>query len=139
MKYLLDTNVILELAAKQPNPHVLEWIDEVDSSMLYLSVITIGEIRKGVEKLETSKRKPAITEWLETELLVRFQGRIVEITVPIVLAWGELVGRLEKQGRTQNAIDSLIAAIALEGDYTLVTRNEADFQDTGVSLFNPWG
>jgi tRNA(fMet)-specific endonuclease VapC len=116
----------------------VEWIDELDPGMVYLSVITVGEIQKGVAKLEPSKRRDAIQEWLETELLLRFEGRIVEITVPVMMAWGELVGRLEKQGRPLNAIDSLIAAIALEGEYSLVTRNERDFENTGVKIVNPW-
>lgn len=138
MKYLLDTNVISELIARQPNPRVLQWINQVDPNMVYLSVITIGEIRKGVEKLAASKRRQAIEEWLETDLLIRFEGRILEISVQTMLIWGELVGRLEKQGKPLNAVDSLIAAIALQGAYILVTRNESDFQDTGVSILNPW-
>jgi toxin FitB len=139
MKYLLDTNVISELIARQPNPKVVEWIDELDPDMVYLSVITIGEIRKGIEKLAPSKRKDAIEKWLETDLLVRFQGRIVEITVEIVMRWGELVGGLEREGKPMGAIDSLIAATALEGQYVLATRNEEDFRNTGVTVVNPWG
>lgn len=138
MKYLIDTNVISELIARQPNPKVVEWIDQLDPSMVYLSVITIGEIRKGIEKLAASKRREAIKEWLETDLLFRFQGRIVEISIQTMLTWGELTGRLEKQGKPINATDSMIAAIALEGNYVLVTRNEADFQNTGVTIINPW-
>lgn len=138
MKYLLDTNVISELIARQPNPRVTEWINQLDPNMVYFSVITIGEIRKGVEKLAASKRRQAIAEWLETDLLIRFEGRILEISVQTMLTWGELVGRLEKQGKPLNAVDSLIAAIALQGAYVLVTRNESDFLDTGVSVLNPW-
>lgn len=138
MKYLLDTNVISELIARQPNPRVVQWINQVDPNMVYLSVITIGEIRKGVEKLAVSKRRQAIEEWLEADLLVRFEGRILEISVQTMLTWGELVGRLEKQGKPLDAVDSLIAAIALQGACVLVTRNESDFQGTGVSVLNPW-
>lgn len=138
MKYLIDTNVISELIARQPNPKVVEWIDQLDPSMVHLSVITIGEICKGIEKLAASKRREAIKEWLETDLLFRFQGRIVEISIQTMLTWGELTGRLEKQGKPINATDSMIAAIALEGNYVLVTRNEADFQNTGVTIINPW-
>ncbi len=138
MKYLLDTNVISELIAPKPNPKVIQWIDQLDPNMVYLSVITIGEIRKGVEKLASSKKREAIAEWLENDLLVRFQGRILEITVQTMLTWGELTGRLAKQGKPMNAIDSLIAAIALQGNYVLVTRNVDDFQNTDVNVFNPW-
>ena len=138
MSYLLDTNVISELISKRSNKKVVEWLDHLDSNTIYLSVITIGEIRKGIEKLPPSKRRERIKEWLESDLLLRFQGRILEITTEVMLIWGELTGRLEKEGRPITAIDSLIAAIALQGNYRLVTRNEHDFQYTGVTIINPW-
>ncbi len=138
MNYLIDTNVISELISKQPNKKVVEWLDHLDPNRIYLSVITIGEIRKGIEKLPPSKRREAVREWLEADLLLRFQGRILEITIDVMLIWGELTGRFEKEGRLIRAIDSLIAAIALHGNYSLVTRNERDFQHTGVTIINPW-
>jgi len=138
MNHLLDTNVISELIAKQPNKRIVEWLDRLDPNTIYLSVITIGEIRKGIEKLPPSKRRERVKEWLEGDLLLRFQGRILEITTEVMLIWGELTGRLEKEGRQMTAIDSLIAAIALQGNYHLVTRNEHDFQHTGVTTINPW-
>ena len=138
MNYLLDTNVISELVSKQPHKKVAEWLDGLDPNTVYLSVITIGEIRKGIEKLPDSKRKDKVREWLETDLLIRFQGRVLEITIEVMLAWGALTGRLENEGRPITAIDSLIAAIALQGNYCLVTRNEFDFQHTGVTMINPW-
>jgi len=138
MNYVLDTNVISELISKQPNKKVVEWLDRLDPNTIYLSVITIGEIRKGIEKLPPSKRRETVREWLEADLLLRFQGRILEITTEVMLVWGELAGRLENEGRPITAIDSLIAAIALQGNYCLVTRNEHDFQHTGVTIINPW-
>jgi len=138
MNYLLDTNVISELISKRPDKEVVEWLDHLDSNTIYLSVITIGEIRKGLEKLPPSKRRDRVKEWLEGDLLIRFQGRILEITTEVMLIWGELTGRLEKEGRPITAIDLLIAAIALQGNYRLVTRNEHDFQYTGVTIINPW-
>jgi len=138
MNYLLDTNVISELISKQPNKKVVEWLDRLDPNTVYLSVITIGEIRKGIEKLPHSKRKDKVREWLETDLLLRFQGRILEITVEVMLVWGALTGRLENEGRPITAVDSLIAAIALQQNYCLVTRNAFDFQHTGVTIINPW-
>jgi predicted nucleic acid-binding protein len=138
MNYVLDTNVISELISKQPNKKVVEWLDRLDPNAIYLSVITIGEIRRGIEKLPPSKRRDTVREWLEADLLIRFQGRILEITTEVMLVWGELTGRLEKEGRPIKAIDSLIAAIALQGNYCLVTRNEHDFQHTGVTIINPW-
>lgn len=138
MNYLLDTNVISELIARVPNPRVVTWVDQLDPESVYLSVITIGELRKGIEKLTPSRRKDELTTWLDHDLLRRFAGHIVTITTDIMLVWGELTGRLEREGKPIAGIDSLIAASALEGKYTLVTRNEADFQHTGVSIMNPW-
>jgi tRNA(fMet)-specific endonuclease VapC len=138
MKYLLDTNVISELVSKQPNQAVLDWVDQLDPQMVYLSVLTIGEIRKGIEKLPVSKRRDDVAAWLEHDLLARFQGRIAMITIDVMLVWGRLTGRLEREGISLPAIDSLIAAIALHGDYSIVTRNDEDFAHTGVVVVNPW-
>lgn len=138
MIYLLDTNIISELIKKQPNVKVTQWVDEQDPIRMYLSVITIGEIRKGIEKLPASERKTSLQTWLSSQLLVRFHGRIVPITTNVMLRWGELTGRLETKGIVLSAIDSFIAAIALDGQFTLTTRNTDDFRETGVSLFNPW-
>lgn len=138
MNYLLDTNVISELISKQPNKKVVEWLDRLDPHTIYLSVITIGEIRKGIEKLPSSKRKQRVKEWLETDLLLRFHGRILEITTEVMLVWGKLTARLENEGKPVTAMDSLIAATALQTNSCLVTRNEHDFKHTGVSMINPW-
>jgi tRNA(fMet)-specific endonuclease VapC len=138
MNCLLDTNVISELISKQSNKKVVEWLDRLDQDAIYLSVMTISEIRKGIEKLPDSKRKGKVKGWLETDLLLRFQRRILEITIEVMLVWVALTRRLENERRPITAIDSLIAAIALQGNYCLVTRNEFDFQHTGVMIINPW-
>jgi tRNA(fMet)-specific endonuclease VapC len=138
MNYLLDTNVISELIAREPNQNVVDWIDSLDPETVSLSVITIGELRKGIEKLVPSRRKDQLTVWLENDLLLRFADKIVAITTDVMLVWGDLTGRLERDGKPIAAIDSLLAATALQGKYTLVTRNEEDFQHTGVSIINPW-
>ncbi|NCC31162.1 MAG: type II toxin-antitoxin system VapC family toxin [Chloroflexia bacterium] len=138
MNYLLDTNIISELIKKQPNAKVVQWIDAQDPIRMYLSVITIGEIRKGIEKLPLSERKATLQTWLSSQLLVRFDGRIVPITTNVMLRWGELTGRLEMKGIVLSAVDSFLAAIALDGHFTLVTRNTDDFRETDVTLFNPW-
>lgn len=138
MSYLLDTNVISELVAKQPNPNVIRWIDGLEPNSVYLSVITIGELRKGIEKLPESRRKDALRAWLNDDLLVRFSGHILELDIPVMLKWGELIGQLEQTGNPLPALDSLIAALALYHQCTLVTRNEDDFRGTGITLLNPW-
>ncbi len=138
MKYLLDTNIVSELVAKHPNPRVVQWIDTLDPNSVYLSVITIGELRKGIEKLSDSKRKDTLRMWLNDDLLIRFSGRLLVLDLPVMLTWGEMVGQLERAGQPLPAIDSLIAALALYHHCTLATCNTDDFRATGVALLNPW-
>ncbi len=138
MKYLLDTCVISELIAKQPNPGVLEWIDTIDEDGIYLSVITVGEIIKGIEKLPNSKRRQELKDWLENELLIRFQDNLIELDVNILIQWGKLNARLESSEKRLPVLDTFIAATALEHDLILVTRNETDFKGTGIEILNPW-
>jgi toxin FitB len=138
MKYILDTNIISEAINKQPNQQVMSWLRRMDSQELYLSVVTIGEIKKGVEKLPDSPRKETIKDWLENELLIKFDGQILALDLPVILVWGELVGDLEKKGRKLPALDSLIAATVKYYNYTLVTRNEKDFDGIDITVFNPF-
>ncbi len=138
MKYLLDTNVISELVARNPNPQVIAWIDALDANSVYLNVVTIGELQKGIEKLPDSSRKASLNSWLNEDLLIRFAGRVLALDVAVMLTWGELTGRLERVGRPLPAIDSMIAAVAIHHNCALVTRNEGDFKDTDVNVINPW-
>jgi toxin FitB len=138
MSYLLDTCLISELVAKQPNQKVLDWLDAQMPETLYLSVVTIGEIAKGICKLTASKRKESLTNWLNETLPNRFEHRILSIDVSTMVLWGNLVGQLEQNGRPLPVVDSLIAAIALQNSKKLVTRNENDFAGTGVVIVNPW-
>jgi toxin FitB len=138
MKYLLDTCVVSELIAKQPNQTVLDWLNTQPNQDLYLSAITIGELVKGIDKLPDSKRKSSLQDWFDDDLLVRFAARILPLDLDAMVLWGKLISRLERQGRILPLMDSLIAAIALQGTFTLVTRNEKDFAGTGLTIFNPW-
>lgn len=138
MNYILDTNVISELVVEKPNSKVVAWLESVDQENIYLSVITLGEIRKGIEKLPASKRKNTLNSWFKEELLVRFHNRILPLDLPVLLTWGELTARLEKSGTPLPAIDSLLAATALQTEFTLVTCNTGDFQLSGISLYDPW-
>jgi predicted nucleic acid-binding protein len=138
VRYLLDTNVVSELIAREPDPRVVRWVDDLDPHGVYLSVVTVGELQKGIEKLPDSRRKTDLRGWLEGDLLVRFDGRMLVLDVGAMLAWGAMMGRLERAGRPLPAMNSIIAALALHHDCTLATRNEADFEGTDVRVANPW-
>jgi tRNA(fMet)-specific endonuclease VapC len=138
MKYLLDTCVISELVAKQPNSKVVEFVDSLDADDVFLSVITIGEIAKGVEKLAKSKRKQELLDWLQNDLLVRFDGKIIALNTEVLLEWGTLTARMETTGNILPVMDSLIAATCNTYSFILVTRNVNDFSATGVEIANPW-
>ncbi|MFZ5807499.1 MAG: type II toxin-antitoxin system VapC family toxin [Verrucomicrobiota bacterium] len=138
MSYLLDTCVVSEAVRKIPHPKILRWIDSQNESNLYLSVITIGEIEKGVAKLSDSKKKRRIRHWLEKDLRQRFQNRILPISEEIAIQWGMIQGHAEKIGRRLPTLDSLIAATALVCDLIVVTRDTQAIEASGAKIFNPW-
>jgi toxin FitB len=138
VKALLDTCVISELVSKQPDQKVVASIDSLDPEDVYLSVITIGEIVKGIEKLPRSRRKTDLQIWLKDDLLVRFEGNIIALDTEALVKWGVLIAHLEEAGRVMPAIDSLIAATALAKKMTLFTRNVNDFDGAGIEIVNPW-
>ena len=138
MNYLLDTCVISEALNKQPNPKALEFVDNLDPEEVYLSAITIGELYKGIARLPASRRKNELQAWFEDELLVRYEGKILSLDADVLMTWGGLVAKLEADGCVMPAMDSLIAAIVLTHDMTLVTRNVSDFKNSGVKIANPW-
>jgi len=138
MNFLLDTCVISELVARKPNARVIEWIDAIEEERLYLSVVTIGEIGKGIAKLKEADRAQEFQSWLHNQLLPRFGERVLPVSTSVMLAWGQFAGELEQQGKPMPAFDSLIAATARHGDLTLVTRNVDDFRNAGVRVLNPW-
>ena len=138
MKYLLDTCVVSELVEPNPSGKVIEWIDAQDEEQFYLSVLTIGEIEKGVQKLTESRRKEQISEWLHDDLLLRFRGQILPIDQQTAMLWGKLIAEQGSAGRKLPAVDSLITATALQYDLVLVTRNVDDFSEVGIQIYNPW-
>lgn len=135
MSYLIDTNILSELRRKTPNPAVVTWFSHRPSTTLYLSVLTLGEIRKGIEGTSDTARKTALLDWLETDLPSFFTGRILSVDTQVADRWGRLVALA---GRPLPAIDSLLAATALEHDLILVTRNIKDFTGLPVQTVNPW-
>ena len=138
MKYLLDTCVISELITKNPDPHVVAFADSLEPDDVFLSVITIGEIVKGIEKLPTSKRKQELHTWLQEDLFIRFDNKILSLDTNILMEWGKLTARAEAAGRPMPAIDSLIAATVLTHELTLITRNVGDFETAEIEIVNPW-
>jgi predicted nucleic acid-binding protein len=138
MSFLLDTNVISELVASKPNPAVIGWLEGLEQESVFLSVITIGELKRGIEKLSDSKRKRTLSDWLMGDLLIRFGNQVLPIDVSVILRWGTFVANMEAIGKPIPAIDSLLAATAAQFGLTFITRNVHHFEDAGISIFNPW-
>ena len=138
MSFLLDTSVISELVKKIPYAPVLKWISEQEESTLYLSVVTIGELEKGIARLATSARKTRLQSWVRRDLVERFGARVLAVDIRTATRWGALAGESEKRGVPLPVIDSLIAATALVHDLTVVTRNVGDFERCAVTCLNPW-
>jgi predicted nucleic acid-binding protein len=136
--FLLDTNCISEVVRSKPEPRVLDWMQAADESLLYLSVLTLGEIRKGVAGLAQGKRRTHLETWLELDLQARFSGRILAIDAPIADRWGLLAAEAKRKGRALSAIDGLLAATALHHNLTIVSRNVSDFMHTHAAVLNPW-
>jgi predicted nucleic acid-binding protein len=136
VSYLIDTNVLSELRRKTPDPKVVHWFSQRPAGTLYLSVLTLGEIRKGIEALPDPARRLTLLDWLQTELPAFFSGRILPIDAAVADRWGRMVAQA---GRPVPAIDSLLAATAMQHGLILVTRNLRDVQDLGVQVLSPWG
>lgn len=135
MNYLLDTNVISELKRPTPNPSIVDWFATVERESLYLSVLTLGEIRKGIAKLPDGQRKQALSGWLEKEIPLWFGPRLLTIGADVADCWGELQAQTN---RPLPAIDSLLAATALHHNLCLVTRNIRDFDYPDLMVLNLW-
>ncbi len=138
MSFLLDTNVVSEWMKPHPNPGVVAWLADVDEDRVFLSVITLTELRYGVERMPPGQRRKRLDEWLEEELPLRLEGRILTIDPAVADACGKVVARSEALGRRLEAMDAFLAATAEVHRLTLVTRNTSDFQPTVKGVLNPW-
>lgn len=136
--FLLDTNIISELVKPRPDANVTAWIEDTDESLLYLSVLTFGEIRRGIATLPQSRRRASLEAWLDKDLRTRFEGRILNIDLEAVDRWGLLTAAARKTGIVLPVIDGLLAATALQHNLTLVTRDTGQIPTMGVAVFNPW-
>jgi len=137
LNYLLDTCVISELIKPKPNSKVVKWLRSCRDENLFLSVLTIGEIQKGISKLPDSRKRNNLQEWMDAELILRFR-RILGIDFKIAQKWGEIQASAEITGTKMPVIDSLMAAIGLVHNLTIVTRDISGMEKSGVKLFNPW-
>lgn len=136
--FLLDTNIISELIKPKPEPRLVTWLSGTDENLLYLSVLTLGEIRKGVAMLREPARRVQLETWLDSELRLRFAGRILAVDDDVADRWGVMVGRAAARKIALPVIDGLLAATALHYNLTLVTRNSKDVAGTDALVFNPW-
>jgi len=136
--FLLDTNIPSELIRSRPDSRVEKWVYAQDEQSLYLSVVSIGELRRGLVILPASKRRSELERWFENDLLPRFEGRILPVTRSIADRWGVLDGQCQLKGTPLNAADGMIAATAIEHGLTVVTRNIRDYAGLGVEALNPW-
>ena len=136
--FLLDTNVPSELTRSHSDPHVERWLTEADDKQLFISVITIGELMKGLTILPASKRRSNLQDWLDFTMRPWFDSRVLPVDEPIAERWGILAGECHLRGTPVSTTDGLIAATALEHDLVIVTRNVKDFTRLGVAILNPW-
>lgn len=135
MSYLLDTNVISETTRKRPSEQVLAWLRQVPDDALHVSVLTLGEVRRGVERLSERRRRERLRVWLEHELREWFGRRVLSVDLAVAERWGRLLAEIR---RPAPSIDSLLAATALHHELRLVTRNAPDFDYPGLEVVNPW-
>lgn len=138
MRYLLDTCVISELVRKNPSPPVVEWIDAQDEEHCFLSVLTVGELRKGIELLPPGRKRTTLQNWVDRDLLERFEGRVLDVDIEAAERWGADCASAQRKGRQIPTVDGLIAATAASQGLTVVTRNVKDMEPSGALLLNPW-
>ena len=138
MNFLLDTTVVSEWVKTRPNRGVMAWLAEADEDRVFISVVTLAELRYGIEHMAAGGRRKRLDEWLQNELTLRFEGRVLPIDVAIADCWGMVVARSEAAGRPIGAMDAFIAAIADVNGMTLVTRNTSHFEVSLEHIINPW-
>jgi predicted nucleic acid-binding protein len=136
VSFLVDTNVLSEAIRKTPNPEVVRWLRDNEQA-LYVSAITIGELRRGIERLPAGKRRRALADWL-ARVCDAMKGRILSFNVSVAHVWGQMKAKWDGEGHVIPSIDSQLAATAVRYGLTLVTRDEKHFRNTGVRRLNPF-
>lgn len=138
MSFLLDTNVVSEWVKPRPDSGVVGWLETVDEDRVFLSVITLAELRHGVDHMATGDRRRRLDEWLRDALPLRFEGRLLSIDEAVADAWGCVMAEREAIGRRMEPMDAFIAATAKVHDLAIVTRNTSDFEPSATVVLNPW-
>jgi len=139
MPWLLDTNILSEIRRLKPEPRVLTFISDRPLEQLYVSAVTLAELRFGIELLsEGSSRRDELNHWLTNTIRPMFDQRVLPITEEIMFRWRILVEEGRKAGHTFSQPDLIIAATALQHGFTMVTRDRGDFEKSGVAIVNPW-
>jgi len=138
MAYLLDTCVLSEPVQRRPNTKVISFLNELPSGSAFISVLTLGEVRNGIDRMPESARRRELSRWFESDLHARFRDHLLSVDEAVALRWARMRAVIEAHGRVLPAVDSLLAATALVHGMKIVTRNEADFDGSGVEIVNPW-
>ena len=138
MSFLLDTNVISEWVKPKPHAGVIRWLAEADEDRVFISVISIAEVRRGLERMPKGARRDRIEVWMREDLFARFEGRILPVDVAVAQEWGVTIEKARSCGITVSVMDAFLAATARAHDLKLVTRNTKDFRGLGLRLFDPW-
>ncbi len=138
MNFLLDTNVVSEWTKPRPDPGVTSWLADMDEDRIFVSVVTLAELRHGIERLSPGARRDRLDAWLTEEMPLRFEERLLNVDAETANMWGRVMARSHAAGRPPGAMDAFIAAVVLRHDMTLVTRNVSDFEALGVRYLNPW-
>ena len=138
MNFLLDTNVVSEWTKPRPDPGVASWLADMDEDRIFISVVTLAELRHGIERLSPGARRDRLDAWLAGEVPLRFEERLLDVDAETANMWGRVMARGQAAGRPPGTMDAFIAAVVLRHDMTLVTRNVSDFEALGVRYLNPW-
>lgn len=138
MRLLLDTCVLLEMTNPVPKARVLDWLAGLDEDRVFISVISVAEIRRSVAEMDAGQERQLLTEWLVEDLPRRFDQKVLPVNESVALAWGHLMGLAKRDGRDLSSMDGLIGATAIARELTLATHNTKDFEGFGIDLFDPW-
>lgn len=138
MNFLLDTNVVSEWTKPRPDTGIVTWLAEADEDRVFISVVTLAELRHGIERMPAGARRDRLDAWLTGQLPARFEARMLPVDAATADGWGRIMARGQAAGRPVGTMDAFIAATAEQHDLTLVTRNVSDFDVLGIRLISPW-